>query len=202
MDKGGVGARLKARMSGSDPKIPAAPYYSFRNIYTYKGAVDGSLVPFIHANITNTDLEVIDDLTRYRIINFMYGYTYDAVSSANSNPVSKREWILGDIIHSEPKIIDYFDDSGTLTHRFIAVGANDGMLHVFTDVDRHYRRHDLSGRGRDLCFHSAGSPPQAPGVQQSGYPHLHGGRLPGSLPLQHHEDRLRHGPLCEDAGLR
>jgi Tfp pilus tip-associated adhesin PilY1 len=137
VDKGGVGARLKARMPGSDPKIPAAPYYSFRNIYTYKGAVDGSLVPFLHANITNTDLEVgtgaAGDLARYRIINFMYGYTYDAVSSANPNPVSKREWLLGDIIHSEPKVIDYFDDSGTLTYRFIAVGANDGMLHVFTD---------------------------------------------------------------------
>jgi type IV pilus assembly protein PilY1 len=63
----------------------------------------------------------------------MYGYTYDAASAADPNPVSKREWILGDIIHSEPKVIDYFDDSGTLTHRFVAVGANDGMLHVFTD---------------------------------------------------------------------
>ena len=120
-------------MSGSDPKIPAAPYYSFRNIYTYKGAADGSLVPFIHANITNDGPRGTDDLTRYRIINFMYGYTYDAVSAANSNPLSKREWLLGDIIHSEPRIIDYFDDSGTLTHRFIAVGVNDGMLHVFTD---------------------------------------------------------------------
>ncbi|MCK7470474.1 MAG: hypothetical protein MZU95_06520 [Desulfomicrobium escambiense] len=72
------------------------------------------MVAFLHANITNADLEVGNDLTRYRIINFMYGYTYDAVSAANPNPVAKREWLLGDIIHSEPKIIDYFDDSGTL----------------------------------------------------------------------------------------
>jgi Tfp pilus tip-associated adhesin PilY1 len=134
VDKGGAGGRLKARMPGADPRNPAAPYYNFRNIYTYKGALDGSMVAFLHANITNADLEVGNDLTRYRIINFMYGYTYDAVSSANPNPVSKREWLLGDIIHSEPKVIDYFDDSGTLSHRFIAVGANDGMLHVFTDV--------------------------------------------------------------------
>jgi type IV pilus assembly protein PilY1 len=134
VNKGGVGARLLAKQSGSNPKTPATPYYSWRNVYTYKGATDGSLVPFLHANITNTDLEVGSDLTRYRIINFMYGYTYDAVSSTNPNPVSKREWILGDIIHSEPKIIDYFNDSGTLTYRFIAVGANDGMLHVFTDT--------------------------------------------------------------------
>jgi len=62
----------------------------------------------------------------------MYGYTYDADGSGN--PVSKREWILGDIIHSEPRIIDYLDNNGNLTHRFIAVGANDGMLHVFTDA--------------------------------------------------------------------
>jgi len=133
VDKGGAGGRLKARMPGSDPKIPASPYYSWRNIYTYKGALDGSMVPFTNDTVSNTDLEVTDDLTRFRIINFMYGYTYDAVSSTDSSPLAKREWILGDIIHSEPRVIDYFDEEGELTHRFVAVGANDGMLHVFVD---------------------------------------------------------------------
>jgi VCBS repeat-containing protein len=133
VNKGGVGARLLARQSGSNPKTPATPYYSWRNIKTYLGDTNGALVTFDKDHISNLDLEVGSDLVRYRIINFMYGYTYDAVSAANPNPVSKREWILGDIIHSEPRIIDYFDDSGNLTHRFIAVGANDGMLHVFTD---------------------------------------------------------------------
>jgi hypothetical protein len=154
-------------MPGSDPKIPSTPYYSFRNIYTYKGAVDGSLVPFLHANITNTDLDVGNDLTRYRIINFMYGYTYDAVSAADPNPVSKREWILGDIIHSEPKVIDYFDDSGTLTHRFVAVGANDGMLHVFTDEN--VTIGGVTYQAGQIFTHSKRSSAGS-GLQQSGCP--------------------------------
>jgi type IV pilus assembly protein PilY1 len=124
-------------MPGSDPVLPATagPYWDFRNIYTYKGAVDGSTVRFIHANITNTDLSVTDNYARFRIINFIYGYTYDSRSTTNPDPKEKRSWILGDIIHSEPKIIDYFDPSdGTLQHRYIVASANDGMLHVFDDA--------------------------------------------------------------------
>jgi type IV pilus assembly protein PilY1 len=91
---------------------------------------------FIHANITNGDLAVTGDLMRYRIINWIYGYTFDTASSVDSTPVAKRDWILGDIIHSEPKIIDYINPAGTdLEYRLIAVGANDGMVHIFTDSD-------------------------------------------------------------------
>jgi type IV pilus assembly protein PilY1 len=134
VNKGGVGGRLLLKMPGTtSSKTPQTPYYDWRKLYTYKGDVNGSLVPFNHTYINNADLEVTTDLARFRIINFMYGYTYDAVSSTNSAPVSKREWVLGDIIHSEPRIIDYFGEDGVLTHRFIAVGANDGMLHVFVD---------------------------------------------------------------------
>ncbi|MGD2126984.1 MAG: PilC/PilY family type IV pilus protein, partial [Desulfobacteraceae bacterium] len=134
VDRGGVGAMLKDAMPGSDPTlVPASgPYYDFREIYTYK---DGSMTRFIHANITNDDLAVSSDLMRYRIINWIYGYSFDTKSSVDSDPVVKRDWILGDIIHSEPKIIDYLDSSGNLEYRFIAVGANDGMIHFFTDAD-------------------------------------------------------------------
>jgi type IV pilus assembly protein PilY1 len=134
MDQGGAGAMLKAAMPGSDPiSVPASgPYWDFRNIYTYK---NGAMVRFIQANITNTDLGVINDYTRYRIINFVYGYSYDSVTPTNPNPVEKRSWILGDIVHSQPELIDYVDPTtGTLQARYIAVGANDGMLHVFTDA--------------------------------------------------------------------
>jgi len=129
VNKGGVGAGLKARIPG------ASPYYDWRKIYTYINGANGAFDRFIptNTNITNDLLAVANNLTRFRIINFMYGYTYDATSEANSAPLAERDWLLGDIIHSEPKIIDYFDDSDNLTNRFIAVGANDGMLHVFTD---------------------------------------------------------------------
>ncbi|RLB31907.1 MAG: hypothetical protein DRH11_12600, partial [Deltaproteobacteria bacterium] len=139
VDRGGVGGLLKDSMPGSDPTVvpPSGPYYDFRNIYTYK---DGAMVRFIHSEvespgITNGDLAVSSDLMRYKIINFMYGYSFDTQSSVDSDPVAKRDWILGDIIHSEPRIIDYLDASGDLQYRIIAVGANDGMIHFFTDMD-------------------------------------------------------------------
>jgi Tfp pilus tip-associated adhesin PilY1 len=135
VDRGGVGERLLASMPGSDPVVPTGPdYWNFRNIYTYKGAVDGSMVRFIHGNISNTDLNVGADYARYRIINFMYGYTYDSRSADEPDPREKRPWILGDIIHCEPKILDYVNSAtGDLDYRYIVVGANDGMLHVFDD---------------------------------------------------------------------
>jgi type IV pilus assembly protein PilY1 len=135
VDRGGVGAVMKDSMPGSDPRmVPASgPYYDFRNIFTYK---NGGMTQFIHSNIDNSDLSVPTDLMRWRIINWVYGYTFDTRSSVVSDPIAKRDWILGDIIHSEPKLIDYLDPStGELQYRFVAVGANDGMLHIFTDVD-------------------------------------------------------------------
>lgn len=132
VDKGGAGALLKDAMPGTHPTIvpSTGPYYDFRNIYTYDTG-SSALERFVPANITNSDLGVSTDLERYKIINFVYGYTYDA--EAGGDPKAKRDWILGDIIHSEPTIIDYLDANNELVHRFIIIGANDGLLHVFVD---------------------------------------------------------------------
>ncbi|MBN1907899.1 MAG: hypothetical protein JW927_22675 [Deltaproteobacteria bacterium] len=134
IEKGGVGERL----SSSVPEINAYPdlnaYYSFRNIFTV--ASDGSLKPF--KDVANEDLGVDTDIKRHNIINYVYGYTPESEerSGIPGFPVAKREWILGDIIHSEPEIMDYHDPvTGKLQYRYIAVGSNDGMLHIFTDTD-------------------------------------------------------------------
>ena len=133
VDRGGAGAILKDSMPGPDPvAVPlSGPYYDFRKIYTYK---DNGMTRFIHNNISNNDLAVTSDVMRYRIINWIYGYTFDTETSGTFSPVAKRDWILGDIVHSQPKIIEYEDLSGAgVACRFIAVGANDGMLHFFTN---------------------------------------------------------------------
>lgn len=152
---GGVGAILKDAMPGAHAvNVPATgPYYNFRNIYTYKGGP--SMVRFWRDGdsgttdtITPTDLGVNEyqdpELERDKLINFIYGYTYEAEidgtsdsydEDAEGDPLAKRPWILGDNIHSQPKVIDYLDANNNVEYRFIAMGANDGMLHVFTDED-------------------------------------------------------------------
>jgi len=128
VNSGGAGGKLKEALDAVS--LTTGPYYSFRKIYTYK---NGSLVSFTPSNINKEDLDVADDNDVYKVINYIYGYTYDAES--DGDPVAKRSWILGDIIHSEPRVIDYLDSDGSLLYRFIAVASNDGMLHVFTDYE-------------------------------------------------------------------
>ena len=128
VNSGGVGGKLKEALDAVS--LGTGPYYDFRKIYTYK---DGSMVRFTPSNIDNEDLDVSDDDDVYPIINYIYGYTYNADSSGY--PLATRSWILGDIIHSEPRIIDYLDTDGSLQYRFIAVASNDGMVHVFTDFE-------------------------------------------------------------------
>ncbi|MFO7559201.1 MAG: PilC/PilY family type IV pilus protein [Desulfobacterales bacterium] len=151
---GGAGECLMERFHLVD--LSTGPFYDFRNIVTCKDP-DGSknIVPFyrdrdknIEDTVLPSDLGIAtgnqkaDYLERDRIINYIYGYTLDVTDSmgiayqeeTDGDPKARRKWILGDIIHSEPCVIDYLDENHDLAYRFIAVGANDGMLHVFVDT--------------------------------------------------------------------
>jgi type IV pilus assembly protein PilY1 len=129
IDKGGAGEAILNSMP--DLTSPTVTYYDHRNIKTYLG---GALTPFNPTTITNANLGASDDKERYKIINFIYGYTYDAkLVGVNYKPVAKRSWVLGDMIHNEPCLIEYYDAAGNVEKRIIAIGANDGMLHFFQD---------------------------------------------------------------------
>ncbi len=114
-----------------------------RKIYTYTGTSTGNLGGIdltqpgngfnkTNTAITNATLGLTGNLAqpddRDALIDFMYGFdAYDADNDTNTT--EKRPWVLGDIIHSIPLIIDY-----TGAPSLIVVGANDGMLHAFDDT--------------------------------------------------------------------
>ena len=116
-----------------------------RNIYTYTGVGTGSLggVDLTAAeHAFHTDNSAITAQTlglgapndsaedRADLINFIYGVdVYD--DDDDGDTAETRTWILGDIIHSIPLIVNY-DSSGA--DSLIIVGANDGMLHAFDDA--------------------------------------------------------------------
>jgi len=103
-----------------------------RNIYTYLGNADltASANAFTVGNTTLTKemLGLTTDPERADLINFLHGkdaYDYDN----DDNMTEKRDWVLGDFIHSTPLVVTYGTDD-----RVIIAGANDGMLHAFDDA--------------------------------------------------------------------
>jgi type IV pilus assembly protein PilY1 len=123
-----LNAYFQAGMAGT-----IAAYWT-RPIYTYKG---GAMTKFDRNTVTEADLAVADSATRDKLVNFVHGYTYDA-DAVTGAPLALRDWSLGAIVHSRPVVLDYYDTTQVnlpLVKRFVAVGANDGMLHVFVDQD-------------------------------------------------------------------
>jgi len=126
----GVGEVLTERIAND---YSSHQYYE-RNIKTWIG---NSLVEFNQTTVTPVSLGLASDKTvvRNKVVNWIYGYTFDE-ESGTGHPVATRDWALGAIVHSRPTVVDYYDASNysTLIKRYIAVGADDGMLHVFDNT--------------------------------------------------------------------
>ncbi|MDP2689610.1 MAG: PilC/PilY family type IV pilus protein, partial [Deltaproteobacteria bacterium] len=132
VDEGGAGALLETRVSG-------------RNIYTYTGTsadLTDSTNAFSTGNaaITAATLNVADATEKDRLINYVHGY--DAFDEDfNGVTTEKRDWILGDILHSKPLVVNYStytiadESSCSINKNVIFVGSNEGMLHAFSDCD-------------------------------------------------------------------
>ncbi|WP_083456473.1 PilC/PilY family type IV pilus protein [Desulfosarcina cetonica] len=128
VEKGGAGQILYNIIPTPTTILSDTP--SFRTIHTLVGGLD---VRVSTDTVTYSDLGVSTPEEAWEIINYLYGYTYAA--NVDGAPVYKRAWPLGAIVHSSPVLIDYFDENYEVSHRYIAVGANDGMLHVFDDAN-------------------------------------------------------------------
>ncbi|MBP1751563.1 MAG: hypothetical protein H6Q57_399 [Geobacteraceae bacterium] len=137
VESGGAGEVLLTRNFATNP----------RNIYTYTGSntslTDSSNV-FDTSNtaITVSTLGVSSSTERDNLINFVHGIDkYD--ENGNGDRTEKRAWIMGDVLHSKPLIVNYasFTFSGTnesncsVNKSMIYVGSNDGMLHAINDCN-------------------------------------------------------------------
>lgn len=131
---GGVGEKLLTRSTA-------------RSIYTYLGS-NTSLTDASNAfstgnsGITKELLEVADDTEKNKVVNFIHGIdAYD--DNSNSNTTEKREWIMGDVLHAKPLVVNYAkyafsainEANCTINKSIIFVGSNDGLLHAFKDCD-------------------------------------------------------------------
>jgi type IV pilus assembly protein PilY1 len=127
---------------------------SSRNIKTY---VSGSLQDFNTTNITPTHLAVASapfplsatDSTdaRNKVVAFIRGATDYNDEDLDANTTEERPWKLGDIFHSTPVLVtppflvssdssyNTFKTNNASRTTVLLAGANDGMLHAFTESD-------------------------------------------------------------------
>lgn len=135
----------------------AVPYWSVssvlksrasaRNIYTYLGTnsnlADSSnafttgnagLTAALLGNPAKSNAANAVTAARDDLIEFIHGKdTFD--EDGDLNWTEKRDFILGDILHSVPLVVDYNGPTAVNPNRHIYFGSNDGMLHCIDDAD-------------------------------------------------------------------
>ena len=120
-----------ATIDWADPTKSSYILNSDRNIYTYLGSsteLTSSANAFIPSNPGLTTA-VFGNPTHSlsEIIHYIRGA--DVLDeNTDGNKLENRDVITGDILHSEPLVIDYEDSL-----RVVYFGANDGMLHAVKD---------------------------------------------------------------------
>jgi len=131
VNQGGVGQKLLDRVTS-------------RKIYTRLVSDDlnasGNAFSTSNSELTYTDLDVEDEAEKDSLINFIHGY--DAYGLYSDDTTEKRAWIMGDVMHSKPVVLNYSNYTVSdanevdpdVNKAYIFVGGNDGMLHAFKDA--------------------------------------------------------------------
>jgi type IV pilus assembly protein PilY1 len=119
VNRGGVGELLVNRATA-------------RQIYTNLSGADltaaANAFATANADITAATLDVPDTAKRDQVINYVHGVdVFD--DDEDDNFTEKRDWILGDIVHSVPLVVPYGNGDAA-----ILIGSNGGMLHAFDDA--------------------------------------------------------------------
>ncbi len=158
VDSGGVGGLLLIRPFTLPTSVISDITGSVRNIYTYTGTnqyltdssnafkVSNSSITASMLGLPGTIISTNTTTDVKMLINYVHGFdVYDELSSGNTNTadgsIKKRQWIMGDVLHSKPLVVSYatfsYPDEGNCSKNknMIYVGTNDGMLHAFKDCD-------------------------------------------------------------------
>lgn len=131
IEAGGVGGMLAARNPDT------------RTIKTNTGTL-GALQDFTAANLNKTALGLATDRDLYDLFQVadateltdLLAWARGWTSAAK---VANREWVMGDILHSTPIVLDYGERTSayslTSPDLRIVAGTNAGFLHMFSNAD-------------------------------------------------------------------
>jgi type IV pilus assembly protein PilY1 len=99
-------------------------------------------VALANGSVTAGLLDVATASDRDKLVQYIHGIdSYD--QDVDGDATEKRDWILGDILHSKPLVVNYAsytflaanEADCNVNKTVVFAGANDGMLHAFKDCD-------------------------------------------------------------------
>ncbi len=129
VEKGGAAQRLRGvtLSTTTPPTIITSTNYATRALKTCDGTTCISLTDFNTANtaITATLLGVATSTDRGNLIDWVRGRDIDD-ENGNSVTAEMRPSALGDVVHSQPGVVDYGGTTGVVAF----YGGNDGALHA------------------------------------------------------------------------
>lgn len=127
--QGGAGEVMLSALGSS----PSTPYWSKRNLLTWRPGTE-AWVRIDPSVWTESDSHQ-SGCDRYKLINYLHGYTYDA-NCDTGDPLAVREWPIADPVHAAPLELRYGaceDDSGNMVagRCYVVLATNNGILHFF-----------------------------------------------------------------------
>ncbi|MGF1511890.1 MAG: hypothetical protein ACFB9M_20540 [Myxococcota bacterium] len=130
-DVGGAGSVIGEVIGRAGSPPPEQPY--IRNIFTYRNGAE-EYVPLDPDHWSEADT-FTNGCHRHRLINSLHGYAAET-DCDSGQPISVADWPLGDPVHSNPVFLRYGpcndeDEDPIPGNCYVALPANDGMLHIF-----------------------------------------------------------------------
>jgi hypothetical protein len=142
-DVGGTGQKTLEQMGATifDPELiatleppPVAPFYGHRRIFTWRP--DDTGYTELHPDTWSADDSKTNGCQRFKLINRLHGYKYDAECSSGA-PTTFDAWPHADPLNGSSTILKYGECTvkgtrdGIPGNCILVTGTNDGLLHFF-----------------------------------------------------------------------
>jgi len=123
---------LKNDFGGVAPEaaVTWTDYWTRRNVITWSPGASTDYVP-VKPSTLAPDVAGVDGCARYELFGFLHGYDHNTFDCTAREPTFMSRWPMGSVVNSGTALLAYDEDCETAGNCAIAVGTNNGQVHLF-----------------------------------------------------------------------